>query len=143
MNQCADSRKTNLAPIGMEPLKDGNGWLLSHTGDNAGLSGTVGSFCLNRPSNECDLARQVGRSRMDERGAPAKDTERSARVCALRPLRPVHPEFVQGGRLCTRAPLGGSACAGRRAKHFAAIRRELRPVAEHAGRDAIDVRNFR
>jgi len=73
---------------------------------------------------------------------PRKDTERSACVRALRPLQPVRPEFVNGGRPGILALDCWRACGGRGVKNSLTLGRELRPVADHAGSDAVDVRDF-
>jgi len=66
MNQRADSRKINLALIVTGPLKDRNGWLLSHTGNNEALSSfakplraTAGSRMKRTELNDADMAQHA------------------------------------------------------------------------------------
>jgi hypothetical protein len=55
---------------------------------------------------------------------------------------PVQPHLLGRGRLDARGIARFLARLGARAEEGAALRRQLRPVADHAGFDALDIRNF-
>ncbi len=169
MNQRADSRKKNVARFMAKPLIDGRAAFESHRAESR--TGKRRS-CPQRLQRGRDRIRQHVAVRdadsREDRGAVATRRAlqriRQAQFAALTCRQLAQPQRRGSARVRLQLPDSVPArlsrrCrpdarwpAGRVSRNFAglataveegaALRRKLRSAADHAGRDAVDVRDF-